>query len=419
LGGSVLALVLVLVLSLVAVSSMADSSAGRDAGADTLDPTREFPWTSTALIGVVDDSGAMRAMAVAALTPEGRGGTLLSVSPSADAAAGWSSVLRPFNAVFATDGPEAWRATVEQGIGLSFDVAEVVDASRLAALLDPLGDLPASFPFAFTDASTGTSYDVGDLVLSGPGASRVLNATNATGPDWQLDAARDAVWSAVADRVGAGIGSLVTQVRYDATYPPPTLDDFLDALFAAPVTFRGLSSAKVDESRVGEQLPIDYAAVLGADSIESVVVHSRPEITLFTAAVAPARVGAPADGPTVRLVSGFTSDDAEAVDSSRSDVLSSAIIILQFLQVNVVSVVDAPGVEVPEVSRFLVADDDLIDGVWESFDGVFGEIQVSPASEPIIGVDIEIMLGRDYLVALQAARDEAAAAAADVEGSDS
>ncbi len=132
-------------------------------------------------------------------------------------------------------------------------------------------------------------------------------------------------------------------------------------------------------------------------------------------AIAPARTGAPADGPIVRLVSGFSNDDAATIDMSRPDVMISAIDILQFVQANVVSVVDAPTAAVPDITRMLVSDDDLVDGVWESFDGVFGDIQVLPAGEPIDGVDIEIMLGRDYLSALIEARE----AAADVAGSDS
>lgn len=423
LGASVLSLVLVGALSLVAVSSMADSRAGRDVGADTVAPARQFPWTGTALIGLVDDDGMLRATAVGVLDPDGRGGTLLSVSPSADASAGNSPLVRPLGAVFAVDGPEAWRAAVEQLTGLSFDVAEVADHDRMVQLLTPLGDLPVAFPFGFTDASTGQEYGVGGSVLSAAGAVRALNATNPGQPDWQLDFARDAVWSAIADRVGAGIGSLEAGVRIDVDFPPTTLDAYVDALFAAPVAFRSLSTRPIDADRVATQMPVEYAEAIGPEAEEAVVTHRRAELILMFTALAPARIGAPTDGATVRLVSGFTTEDTTSIGISRSDLLTAAIDQLLFGQTNVVSVVDSPGASVPDATRLLVSDDALIDGVWETFDGVFGEMQVVPAAEPIVGVDIEIMLGRDYLPALSAAfdgpGDAASDSADDVAGSDS
>ena len=412
------ALVAVAALSLVAVSSMADSTAGRDAAEDLVGPTRELPWTATALIGVVDTEGALGAMAVAVLEPDGRGGTLLSVSPSADATAGSSASLRPLSAVLEVDGPDEWRAAAEQVTGLSFDVVEVTDHDRFAELIGPLGDLPTVLPFAFTDATTGESYEAGSQVLSGPAAARALTASNATCPDWQLDTSRDAVWSAIADRVGAGIGSLEVEVTYDSRLGPETLDEFLAAFFDAPVAFRALSSVQLEPERVEEQLAPMYADVVGPGWEEAVVVHRRSEALLMFGAVAPARMSAVIDGPTVRLVSGFTTEDTEAIGLSRSDLLLSAVDILGFVQSNVVSVVDMPGGAVPDATRVVVANDSLIDEVWLSFDGVLGEMQVMPATEPIEGVDIEILLGRDYPAALLD-RVGAAEASADVEGSDS
>ena len=63
--------------------------------------------------------------------------------------------------------------------------------------------------------------------------------------------------------------------------------------------------------------------------------------------VAPARMSAVLNGPTVRLESGFTTDDTESIGLSRSDLLLSAVDILGFVRSNVVSVVDTPGGVVP------------------------------------------------------------------------
>jgi hypothetical protein len=396
---SVAALIVTGVLGTYAVVSLADSRAGRDAASDTgrVAVAQRLPWTPTALIGVQADDGTLASTVVAVLPPEGRGGTLVPISASADAGSGANTVLRPLSAVFAAEGGEAWRAAAEQVTGLSFDVAEVIDQERFIQLVNPLGDLPALVPFAFTDGTTGTTYEGGGTVLSSAAAFRVLTATNADGPDWQLDPVRNAVWDAIADRVGAGIGSLPDGVRFERGFPPSGLDQFVDALFAAPLTSRELVTTPIDPERVAEELPAEYADTIGIGWQESVVSLRRGEVAMVFGSISPARVGAPLEGPTVRLVSGYTDEDVAPLGANRSDVLIGAIDVLLFTKSNVLSVVDDPGLGVPDRTTIHVADEALIDGVWELYGDAFGEMQVAASEVAIDGIDLEITLGRDYL----------------------
>jgi hypothetical protein len=404
---AVVALVGATVLSGVAVVSMSNSTAGRDVADDLgiTDTVQRLPWTSTALVGVIDQDGTLTSTVVAVLPPEGRGGTIVSISASADAASGTSTIIRSLDAVFAVEGAEAWRAAVEQLSGLSFDLAEVVDEQRFTELVSPLGDLPTIFPFSFTDANTGSTFDSGQDVLSAASAARAVTARNAAGPAWQFDPARDAVWAAIANRVGAGIGSLPADVRFDRGNAPTSLDQFIDALFAAPTEFRGLSSAHVDTERVAAQMPLDHADFLGEDFDESVVALNRSETVLVFGSIAPARVGAPFDGPTARVMSGFTDADVESLGMNRSDVIVSALDVLLFAQTNVRSVVDDPDAVVPEATQIVVADPALVEGVWSIYDGLFGELQVSVTDVRIEGIDFEIRLGREYLDVLRQGGD--------------
>lgn len=399
LTAAVVALVGATVLSGVAVVSMSNSTAGRDVADDLgiTDTVQRLPWTSTALIGVIDQDGTLTSNVVAVLPPEGRGGTIVSISASADAASATGTIIRPLDAVLAVEGPEAWRAAVEQLSGLSFDLAEIVDEDRFAELVSPLGDLPTIFPFAFTDANSDTTFDSGQNVLSAVSAARAVTARNAAGPSWQFDPTRDAVWAAVANRVGAGIGSLPVDVRFDRGNAPAGLDQFVDALFAAPVEFRELSTFQIDPVRVTNQMPVDHADYLGDDANESIVALNRSETVLMFASIAPARVGAPLDGPTIRVVSGFTDADAEPLGMNRSDLIVSALDVLLFAQANVRSVVDEPGGAVPERTQIVVTDPALVDGVWSNYDGLFGELQVVVADVRIEGIDLEVTLGRQYL----------------------
>ena len=55
-----------------------------------------------------------------------------------------------------------------------------------------------------------------------------------------LEPVRLAVWTALAERVGAGIGSALP-VGPDVSVPTPAdLDAFLDRLYAGPVAARGV-----------------------------------------------------------------------------------------------------------------------------------------------------------------------------------
>jgi hypothetical protein len=65
------------------------------------------------------------------------------------------------------------------------------------------------------------------------------------------------------------------------------------------------------------------------------------------------------------LVSGYTDDDVARLGANRSDVLIGAIDVLLFTKSNVLSVVDDPGLGVPDRTIIRVADEALIDGVWE------------------------------------------------------
>ena len=404
LGAGVAALVVTGALGAFAVAEMADSRAGRDASDDTgrVVEAQTLPWTATALIGVMDDTGRLASSAVAVLDPDGRGGTLTAISSSADTASGTNEVLRPLGAVFEVDGPQAWRASAEQATGLSFDIAEVVDEERFAQVVGPLGDLPTLFPFAFSDAASGQTFEAGATVLSTAAAYRVITSVNGDGPDWQLDPVRNAVWDAIADRVGAGIGALPEGVEFTRAAPPAGLDQFSDALFSAPVAHRDLETLQIDAERVAEQLPLEYSDVIGAGWEDAVVTLRRGEVVLVFASIAPSRMAAPLEGPTVRMVSGFTDDDAGPLGLNRSDLLIGAIDVLLFTKTNVLSVVDQPGAAVPERTTVMVSDAALIDGVWELYGDVFGELDVRVAPVAIVGVDAEITLGRGYLDRLAA-----------------
>ena len=94
--------------------------------------------------------------------------------------------------------------------------------------------------------------------------------------------------------------------------------------------------------------------------------------------------------------------------------LRQAVNRLLFSKVNVVSVADIPGSDVPDHSTFLVVDASKVEdgGVRDEYEKGFGSaIVVEPAETMIDGIDITLVIGRDFLQEVSASK------AADVTGS--
>lgn len=413
---SLAGLAAVAALGWAGVRTLADSTAGSLADGQRVEnPTRRLPHTPTALIGVTDEDDHLTAVAVAVLEPTGVGGSLIALAASADASSGNNTVLAPLDAELRVSGPLAFREAAERLTGLSFDVIEVIDQRRLVQLVTPLGDLPADMPISLRDSSSSEQWSEGEIVLSAASAARAITARDDSIADWYLEPGRVAVWQAIADRVGAGIGS-ITPVASDQDVPTiTTLDEFLRRLFADPVEFRALGFVVIDDDRLAEQLPEVLATAFGPSAVPSVVAHSRSETLMTFGAVAPGRLGAPVDAPTFRVISGYGEDDLEGLDMNRSDVMKVALDRLLFSRANIVAVADLPGSGAPDVTLIRVADPLILDDVRAVYGDLFGEADVVVADVATDGVDIEVELGRGLIDQL---RGETAGELAGSDGDD-
>lgn len=381
-------------LAYAGVQTIYDSRAGRLVGADPdLAPAVALPFTSTALVATVTETGVLTSVEVLVLEPDGTGGSIISVSPSADSSSGSTTTLQPLRAAYAVDGPTALLEAAEGLTGLAFDVAEVIDGARFADLVRPLGRLSVDLPTELRDTATGVRYPPGLVDLTPDAAAAAVLSLDPGIDDWYLDAGRSAVWAAVADGVGAGIGN-VPEYTDAASETPRTLDEFLTRLFAGRVEHRRMTSKPINEDRVASQLDDVYADSYG-DAVVSVVAHDRAELLLVLGAVAPARLGAPYEGPTFRVLSGFGPDLLSALDANNADVARQAINRLLFAQANVVSFGQPD--DVPALTLIEVADPAALASVEATFGTLFGESVVRDATERIAGVDVQVTLGLSYL----------------------
>ncbi len=378
--------------------TLSTSTAGKRVTVDSyVQANQRFPYTPTAVIGTANEAGRLTSVVVAVIEPDGTGGSLVGMSASADVTLGLAEERRPLAASYEIEGPDAFLAGVGNLTTLSYDVVEIVDADRFAELIAPLGELAVDLPVDIADEATGQSWDAGLARLSPAQAAEVVTASSTQLEDWYYDSAREAVWSAVAERVGAGIGTAEPVASDDRVGVISDLDTFLDHLFAGPVDFRGLAFQPYSQEVVEEQLAVELRQAFGVPSIDAVVLHSRGEAALVFATVAPGRVGSPREGERFRVLWGFSEEDLEPLGINGADATIQAIRRLLFVGGNVISVATVDPSLVSDRTQVAVPEGDVLPTIEEGYTAMFGPIDLRAREVEITGVDVEIILGRDFL----------------------
>jgi hypothetical protein len=384
-------------IGVVGARTLIDSDAGQLAdGAASSTPVRPVPYNSTSLVATVDDEGRLTSSVVIALEADGTGGTMMELAASADIGHGNFEELQPLATVWEVGGPDAYRAGVEAMTNLSFDVIEVVDPERFAQLVQPLGDLTVELPVAIRDESSDVTFGPGEVAVTSAEAAQLVTATDRTVPDVYAEVGRVAVWQSVARRVGNGIGS-GSSIAEGVRFVPADLDEVFAQLFAGPVAFRALQFTVLDDEQIVERIDGRYRVAYFESELGSVVTHDLAEILIYMGSAAGSRLGAPVDGPTVRVVIGLGDDDLAATGMTRTEVLKAAIDRLLYVRSNVVSVAQLPDDGAPDVSQMVVADPSSAEAVRTTFAGVFGDLEVSVASTTVEGVDIDFSIGKSFL----------------------
>lgn len=364
----------------VGALTLADSQAGRDAGAGRSEIA--LPETPTGLMVAVDADGAPASLAVVVLAPDGRGGSLVPIPVSAadaqaDLALRIQDVL-PLLETWEILGPEEFAAQASEVLGVVFDVIEVVDAEGLSALLARFGTIELEVP-ALTDAGAAlVGLEPGARVSLDAAAAASLLTTSRTGAvDRDLIGLGDVIWNAYAAQIGPGLGAPDESVGETAS-----LESLIDRLAAGSV---GVRSPRFSvPSRAENPRQVDA------------VLLDPAELALIFGQVAPARVTAPNPSFNFRVESNFSAEQLAPYGVNNADIAREVIEVLLFLQSNVISVqtsdVGAPSATVGSVAR-----DAAVETLTESWSLVFGDIELRPTDEVIAQVDVTVVLGEDYL----------------------
>ena len=233
------------VLTVLGAVTLYNSTEGATPAPD--EPDLTFPDTPTGAIAALDDEGRLASIAVLVVQPASRGGSIVAVPVNADASGGVGTERLPLAETVALQGPDVLAQELEVALRLQLDQVEVVDADRLAELLEPVGDIAVDLPTDVTDADGATVAEAGASTIDAELAAAILTARDPDVPAARQYRAAAAVWSGVAAAVGDGLVADDAATTDDVP-AVDDLDDLFDRLVGGRVGYRSLRSAEPDDA---------------------------------------------------------------------------------------------------------------------------------------------------------------------------
>lgn len=314
---------------------------------------RELPETPIGMLATVDADDRLVSTTLFVLKPsqvapgDNPGGSILSVPVSIDTTLGIGETRIPLTESYATGGATGLQFALESALTISLDVMLVADEAGAVAALASIGD----------DAAA-------------------LAAETLVAPlDGQLERDRRAeiegVWSEVSAIVGNGL------LRPPSPTSPlgmvATLDDIFSQLLAGPVATRGLLTS-----------PIAAADNPAGKDVEAL---DRGDAVLVLASIAGASVSTPAPGMHFRIEAPVGYDDRVKV----------LVLYLLAMGANVKSIyLQAPA---RADSVMYIGEAKYIEQL-ETQGYRIADIASEEPTEPIAGIDVILVLGTDYLDAI-------------------
>jgi hypothetical protein len=391
-------------LVVVGLTTLSNSQAGEAVGVDER-PRIALPATPNALLTVTDDEGELTSVVIVTLTPEGQGGSIVTIPVNADGTAGFGVQRRPLDAFFDPADPDGLVMAVEDMLSITIERSLAVDPAGLEAVLAPLGPVQVVLPEAVIDSDAvavepppeegaddvepgpqGVIVTAGPQVLDTAQIVAVLTAVDDDVPAYDQHTIDVAMWTALAQNSPITVPPPPVATD-DAGWPlpPATAEALLVSLFAGEVGVRDLAAVE----------PAEIGNPTGAD----VVVLDRADASMVFAQISPALVLTPNIGSNMRLLVQYTDDQLAA----GSDVYESNAVLarevtgrLLFLRANIVSV-DTEATGAPELTLVEVADPRRLDEMTQGADIIFGPSEVRIATTVVEGVDMIVTLGTAFL----------------------
>ena len=346
----------------------------------TSEATAVIPETPVELLVITNARNEVASMALVAIAPGNRGGTIVSlpVGSSADVAKGVAP--RRISDMYATGGLDAVRTDVENLLNITIAMADDLSEAELAAVLGPVGSQSVTLPQPVVDAGVNaapvTVLQAGSITVSPAQIAAGLAATQSgTAEATRLPQVK-ALWTAVA-RAGLVESASTSTTVVEETSSPVSTGEFISSLLAG----------RVDVWQFGATLMND--ATRNPAGLDMYSVDGGEVLTVM-ASVAPS---------VMRITSTNISVMIDLPFSSMS-YAREAVTRLAFMGANVVLLRQTT--DAPAEHSVVYYNDAIARAEAENYVGLLGPLEYVESTEVIDGVNLRIVLGNDFAAALGA-----------------
>ena len=351
-----------------------------DSGGNSVDnnATIAIPLTPVEMLAVTNSRNELASLAIIAIDPSLRGGTIVSVPVGARADVRKGEAPRRIADSYATGGVSALKTDVENLLNVSLEVADVVSATDLAALLAPIGTQPVSLPQAVVDSAPdgtiSTVLGAGSTTVTGQQVAASLAASQTGSAESTRLPQVKALWGAVA-RAGVSVGA-------DSTATTAPTEEADSAPTSTAQFFAALLKGEVDVWQFGATLLVDAQRnPANADMYEL----DGGEVLTVMASVAPSAMRPTNTNIAVMIDIPFDNTTYAKEAATR----------LAFMGANVVLIRHVPDTPVEETVVYF---NDTMERVEaETFVNLLGPLTYQESQEIIDGVNLRIVLGNDFV----------------------
>lgn len=348
-----------------------------------------IPSTPLHLVALTNNRNEVSTLALFALAPQGRGGTIISLPVGSQADVAPEVAPRRLGDSFLTGGIDGLQIDVEDLLNISVESSSVHSAAEFAVELQQIGTQTITLAQPLIDSDALGAQ----IVVIESGAATVNPTQIATGlvaeriglDELTRFEAIKALWAAVA-RAGVATTDEETQT-VDTSTTQPTEQSEAQALTKLQKYLTAMLQGRIDVWQFSGTRIIDTQRNPSAVDLYSL---DGGEVLMVMASVAPS---------ALRLVSNNLSVMVD-VPFNNSNYAKEAVTRLAYAGANVVLVRQTT--DIPSEKTIAFVNDSITRVEVESYAGLIGPIESVETLQLIDGVNVRIVLGNEFVAFLGA-----------------
>ena len=357
----------------------------RASGGNSIDSrgTVDVPSSVVEMLAVINSRNEVASLALLAITPEGKGGTIVSIPVGSMADVAKTEQPRRIADSYTTGGLQALQTDVENLMNITVDFADDVTATEFAAVLTDVGTQPVVLQQPVTDtgadgvpvvvleagSSTATPY----LLATGLAASQTGTPESARLPQVK------ALWNSIAR---AGVAMPAADVAASTSSISP-LDP--SVFTSTPAFVKALLMGEIDVWQFSSTLFTDD--VRNPNKVDLYGLDGG-EVLMVMASVVPSALTVTTANVAVMIDIPFAS----------ASVAKEVVTRLAYLGANVVLVRQSPDLATERTTVYY--NDSIARTEAEAYPTLLGPLEFMESKDVISGVNLRIVLGNDFVAFL-------------------